>query len=73
MPVSAIPEHRRCRFVAALDKVDGMRTVPGLFEGAVTGMAEGYGRMAEKFPRPPSPIRVSRKVVRQFRNRSSRV
>jgi len=48
MPVSAIPEHRRCRFVAALDKVDGMRTVPGLFEGAVTGMAEGYGRKAEK-------------------------
>jgi acetolactate synthase I/II/III large subunit len=25
-----------------------MRTVLGLFEGAVTGMADGYGRMAEK-------------------------
>src|SRR5277367_2424540 len=35
-------------FVAALDKVAGMRAVLGLFEGAVTGMADGYGRMAEK-------------------------
>src|SRR5258708_11136843 len=35
-------------FVAALDRVGGMRTVLGLFEGAVTGMADGYGRMAEK-------------------------
>ena len=35
-------------FVAALDKVDGMRAVLGLFEGGVTGMADGYGRMAEK-------------------------
>jgi acetolactate synthase-1/2/3 large subunit len=35
-------------FVAALDKVDGMRAVLGLFEGAVTGMADGYARIAEK-------------------------
>jgi acetolactate synthase-1/2/3 large subunit len=35
-------------FVAALDRVEGMRAVLGLFEGAVTGMADGYGRMAEK-------------------------
>jgi acetolactate synthase I/II/III large subunit len=35
-------------FVAALDRVAGMRAVLGLFEGAVTGMADGYGRMAEK-------------------------
>jgi acetolactate synthase-1/2/3 large subunit len=35
-------------FVAALDRVEGMRVVLGLFEGAVTGMADGYGRMAEK-------------------------
>src|SRR6201990_2450656 len=35
-------------FAAALDRVEGMRVVLGLFEGAVTGMADGYGRMAEK-------------------------
>jgi acetolactate synthase-1/2/3 large subunit len=35
-------------FVAAVDEVEGMRTILGLFEGAVTGMADGYGRMAEK-------------------------
>ena len=35
-------------FVAALDRGKGMRTVLGLFEGAVTGMADGHGRMAEK-------------------------
>jgi acetolactate synthase-1/2/3 large subunit len=37
-------------FVAALDRVDGMRAVLGLFEGVVTGMADGYARMAEKPP-----------------------
>jgi acetolactate synthase-1/2/3 large subunit len=31
--------------VAALDKVDGMRSVLGLFEGVCTGAADGYGRM----------------------------
>ena len=35
-------------FVAALDHVEGMRCVLGLFEGVVTGMADGYGRMADK-------------------------
>jgi acetolactate synthase-1/2/3 large subunit len=40
-------------FVAALDRVEGMRVVLGLFEGAVTGMADGYGRMAEK---PAAPL-----------------
>jgi acetolactate synthase I/II/III large subunit len=42
------PGTSEMHFVAALDKVDGMRAVLGLFEGAVTGMADGYGRMAEK-------------------------
>ncbi|WFU45670.1 acetolactate synthase large subunit (plasmid) [Bradyrhizobium sp. CB82] len=42
------PGTSEMHFVAALDRVDGMRTVLGLFEGAVTGMADGYGRMAEK-------------------------
>jgi acetolactate synthase-1/2/3 large subunit len=35
-------------FVSALDAVEGMRPVLGLFEGVVTGAADGYGRMAEK-------------------------
>ena len=32
-------------FVAALDRVEGMRRVLGLFEGVVTGAADGYARM----------------------------
>src|SRR6201985_1103292 len=44
----ANPGTSEMHFVAALDRVDGMRAVLGLFEGAVTGMADGYGRMAEK-------------------------
>ena len=35
-------------FVAALDRVDGMRCVLALFEGVATGAADGYARMAEK-------------------------
>ena len=34
--------------VAALDAVDGIRAVLGLFEGVCTGAADGYGRMAGK-------------------------
>jgi hypothetical protein len=34
--------------VAALDRVAEMRCVLGLFEGVVTGAADGYARMAEK-------------------------
>ncbi|MGH7924075.1 MAG: acetolactate synthase large subunit [Candidatus Binatus sp.] len=34
--------------VAALDSVEGMRPILGLFEGVCTGAADGYGRMAEK-------------------------
>src|ERR1700683_5098127 len=44
----ANPGTSEMHFVAALDRVEGMRGVLGLFEGAVTGMADGYGRMAEK-------------------------
>src|ERR1700757_1151917 len=44
----ANPGTSEMHFVAALDRVEGMRPVLGLFEGAVTGMADGYGRMAEK-------------------------
>ena len=44
----ANPGTSEMHFVAALDKVSGMRPILGLFEGAVTGMADGYGRIAEK-------------------------
>jgi acetolactate synthase-1/2/3 large subunit len=33
-------------FIAAVDRMEGMRTVLGLFEGVCTGAADGYGRMA---------------------------
>ena len=42
------PGTSEMHFVAALDKVDGMRCVLGLFEGVVTGAADGYARMADK-------------------------
>jgi acetolactate synthase-1/2/3 large subunit len=35
-------------FVSAIDRVEGMRAILALFEGVVTGAADGYGRMAEK-------------------------
>jgi acetolactate synthase-1/2/3 large subunit len=35
-------------FVAALDKIDGMCCVLGLFEGVVTGAADGFYRMADR-------------------------
>ncbi len=42
------PGTSEMHFVAALDSVAGMRPILGLFEGAVTGMADGYGRIAGK-------------------------
>ena len=39
------PGTSEMHFVAALDKVPGMRCVLGLFEGVVTGAADGYYRM----------------------------
>jgi acetolactate synthase I/II/III large subunit len=41
----ANPGTSEMHFVAALDDVPGMRAVLGLFEGVVTGAADGYGRM----------------------------
>src|ERR1700710_2920359 len=35
-------------FVSALDRVPGVRCVLGLFEGVVTGAADGYYRMTDK-------------------------
>src|SRR5258708_3004973 len=41
----ANPGSSEMHFVAALDRVEGMRCVLGLFEGVVTGAADGYFRM----------------------------
>lgn len=41
----ANPGTTEMHLVAALDRTEGMRAVLGLFEGVVTGAADGYGRM----------------------------
>src|ERR1700712_304506 len=46
----ANPGTSEMHFVAALDRVEGMRCVLGLFEGVVTGAADGYFRLK----RPPA-------------------
>ncbi|MCW2743892.1 MAG: Acetolactate synthase large subunit, partial [Mycobacterium sp.] len=43
----ANPGTSEMHFVAALDEVPEMRGVLCLFEGVVTGAADGYGRMAD--------------------------
>jgi acetolactate synthase I/II/III large subunit len=42
------PGTSEMHFVAALDHVPEVRAVLGLFEGVVTGAADGYARMADK-------------------------
>jgi acetolactate synthase-1/2/3 large subunit len=42
------PGTSEMQFVAALDKVGGMRPVLGLFEGVCSGAADGYARMTGK-------------------------
>jgi acetolactate synthase-1/2/3 large subunit len=42
------PGTSEMHFVAALDRIEGMRCVLGLFEGVVTGAADGYGRMKDR-------------------------
>src|SRR5580698_1810081 len=44
----ANPGTSEIHIVAALDRVAEMRCVLGLFEGVVTGAADGYARMAGK-------------------------
>ncbi|WP_321845865.1 acetolactate synthase large subunit [Paraburkholderia bannensis] len=44
----ANPGTSEMHFVAALDRNPGMRCVLGLFEGVVTGAADGYYRMADR-------------------------
>ena len=45
---SANPGTSEMHFVAALDRTRRMRCVLALFEGVVSGAADGYGRMAGK-------------------------
>jgi len=42
------PGTSEMHFVAALDEVDGMRCVLCLFEGVLSGAADGYARMARR-------------------------
>ena len=42
------PGTSEMHFVGALDRVAGMRAILGLFEGVVTGAADGYARMSGK-------------------------
>ena len=42
------PGTSEIHIVAALDQITEMRSVLGLFEGVVTGAADGYARMTEK-------------------------
>lgn len=42
------PGTSEMHFVAALDRIDGMRCVLGLHETVVTGAADGYYRMADR-------------------------
>ena len=44
----ANPGTSEMQFVAALDRVHGMRSVLCLFEGVCAGAADGYARMAQK-------------------------
>lgn len=44
----ANPGTSEMQLVAAIDRQHGMRAILGLFEGVVTGAADGYGRMAGK-------------------------
>ncbi len=43
----ANPGTSEMHFVAALDRIPGIRCVPGMQENVVTGMADGYGRIAQ--------------------------
>ena len=44
----ANPGTSEMHFVAALDRVEGLRCVLGLFEGVVTGAADGYARLLDR-------------------------
>ena len=48
----ANPGTSEMQLVAAIDQTPGMRAILGLFEGVVTGAADGYGRIAQA----PAPV-----------------
>ncbi len=44
----ANPGTSEMHFVAALDQIPGLRCIPGMQENVVTGMADGYARVARE-------------------------
>jgi acetolactate synthase I/II/III large subunit len=44
----ANPGTSEMHFVAALDRIPGLRCIPGLQENVVTGMADGYARVTQQ-------------------------
>ena len=69
----ANPGTSEMHFVAALDRVGGMRCVLGLFEGVATGAADGYARMAGQAGLHPSaPGPRARQRPRQRAQRPAR-
>ena len=44
----ANPGTSEMQLVQAIDQISGMRPILALFEGVVTGAADGYARMARK-------------------------
>jgi acetolactate synthase I/II/III large subunit len=44
----ANPGTSEMHFVAALDRIPGLRCIPGMQENVVTGMADGYARIARE-------------------------
>lgn len=44
----ANPGTSEMHFVAALDRIPGLRCIPGMQENVVTGMADGYARVSRK-------------------------
>ena len=55
----ANPGTSEMHFVAALDRIPGMRCVLGLQENVVTGRADGYWRMMDKPVMPDGTRRAS--------------
>ena len=57
------PGTSEMHFVAALDKVPGMRCVLGLFEGVVTGAADGYSWSPTSYRQYPPSMAMVRPVT----------
>ena len=54
----ANPGTSEMHFVAALDRIPGMRCVLGLFEGVVTGAADGYAANDRQARRDAAALRA---------------